>query len=80
MIISREQAICLLFCEEVSEANISMLTKRIGSMEGIEICYETDPLQPRLIPSTFLQTHQSRFRKYAISSKLCTTKVNNSGH
>ena len=48
MTITREQAICLLFCEEINEDNISRFIKRIDSMKDIDICYKKEPHQPIL--------------------------------
>ena len=80
MSITREQAICWLFCEEINEDSISGLTKRIDSMKVIEVCYEKSPQQPRLIPLMFLHTHLSRFQKYTISSEDCAAKAINGNH
>jgi hypothetical protein len=48
MTISREEAICILYCEKYTEANVETLSKRINEMIDIEICYNNDPYEPML--------------------------------
>lgn len=64
MIITREEAICLIFCEEKNEDNISRLSKRIELMGDIDICYETDPQQPVLLPIVRINANQFTFHRY----------------
>jgi hypothetical protein len=65
MTTTREQAICLLFCEEINEDNISRLTKRIDSMKDIGICYEKDQHQPILLPIIRINANQFTYHRYS---------------
>jgi hypothetical protein len=42
-IISRELAICILFCTEYNETNVALLIKRINDMEDMEDVYKKRP-------------------------------------
>ncbi|KAI8988017.1 hypothetical protein BDF20DRAFT_853353, partial [Mycotypha africana] len=64
MAITREQAIYLLFCEEINKENISRLTERINSLKDIEICYEKDPHQPILLPIVRINANQFTYHRY----------------
>ena len=44
--ITREQSICMFFCEEYNEANVARWTKKIGAVENIDIYYKDDPTNP----------------------------------
>jgi hypothetical protein len=66
--VTREQAICMFFCEEFNESNKTRLTKRIDEMKDIDICYEKDPLQPILASLALMNADPLRFHKYATSS------------
>ncbi|ORX54527.1 hypothetical protein DM01DRAFT_18160 [Hesseltinella vesiculosa] len=49
MEITREQAICILFCEEYSERNIAKLSRRLKDLENMDIVYENNPEMPVLV-------------------------------
>lgn len=54
--ITREQAIYVLFCEEINKDNITKFIKWVNNMEDIEVCYEKDPLQLILISLKMINT------------------------
>ncbi|KAG0739312.1 hypothetical protein G6F57_005590 [Rhizopus arrhizus] len=63
-IISRELAICILFCTEYNETNVSLLTKRINDMRDMEVVYENDSEMPVLLPLIRYNAHPIRYHKY----------------
>ncbi|ORX47506.1 hypothetical protein DM01DRAFT_1339136 [Hesseltinella vesiculosa] len=62
--ISRDQAICLLFCEEYNEGNAARLRKRIEDMKDFEICYENDPQDPVLIHLRLWHAKAFKYKRY----------------
>ncbi len=77
MAITKEQAICLLFCEEINEDNIPGLTKRINLMKDIDICYEKDPHQPILLPIIRINANQFTYHRYSSNAlKLGEKSIN----
>lgn len=63
MDITREKAICKLYCEEYSEENANRLLKIIDNNE-LDICYQTNPLKAALAPisRTFAEPHM--YKRY----------------
>lgn len=47
--ISREQAICMCYCEAFNKLNVVKLSKLIDDMSIIEICYAEDSTEPMLL-------------------------------
>ncbi|KAI7899555.1 uncharacterized protein BX663DRAFT_418464, partial [Cokeromyces recurvatus] len=62
--ISREQAICMFYCQPYNESNISKLSKLIDNVENIEICYSYDPTEPMLISLKTLHTKSFKYHQY----------------
>lgn len=49
-IITREKAICMLYCEPYSKARAIELINGIEKI-GLDVCYRDDPTEPFLYPS-----------------------------
>ncbi|CAO3651015.1 unnamed protein product [Cunninghamella blakesleeana] len=47
--IAREQAINMFYCVEFNKLDVIRLSKIIGDLKDIEICYSEDPTEPMLI-------------------------------
>ncbi|ORX60560.1 hypothetical protein DM01DRAFT_1332700 [Hesseltinella vesiculosa] len=62
--ISRELAICILFCVEQNEKNVIRLSKRINDMGSMEIVYTEDPERPVLIPLRRRQANPTMYHTY----------------
>lgn len=62
--ITREQALCLLFCKEHNEDNIKMILEKVALYEDLEIFHAGDPLQPMLLPHVRIHLDPFGFRKY----------------
>ncbi|PHZ09665.1 uncharacterized protein RHIMIDRAFT_262112 [Rhizopus microsporus ATCC 52813] len=62
--ISREQAICMFYCQPYNESNASKLSKLIDNMDNIEICYSDDPTEPMLISLQSLHTNSFKYHQY----------------
>jgi hypothetical protein len=46
--ISREQALCIFYCEPYNKFNIERFSKIIDDLENVEICYCDNPKRPVL--------------------------------
>jgi hypothetical protein len=66
--ISREQAVCIFYCEEFNEENASRLLKKIDNIGDLELCYEDDPKHPLLVFRTRVNAEHSIYRKYEVLS------------
>ncbi|KAI9301128.1 hypothetical protein BJ944DRAFT_11032 [Cunninghamella echinulata] len=73
--VTREQAACILFCEEITENNMSKLTKQIDSMKDIEICYEKDPLKPMLLPTVRINSNPFCYLRYLCNTSKLESKI-----
>lgn len=63
MDITREKAICMLYCEEYSEENANRLLKIIDKNE-LDICYQTSPLKPALAPIFRIFAEPHIYKRY----------------
>ncbi|KAI7870874.1 hypothetical protein BDF14DRAFT_1770697 [Spinellus fusiger] len=43
VVITREQEICMFYCEEYNETNVENLTKEVDAIKNVDICYSDDP-------------------------------------
>lgn len=62
--ITREQALCMLFCLEHNEENIKELTTKLKDMKDIDICYQNDPLKPILLPPVRINSNPFIYLRY----------------
>ncbi|KAI8376266.1 uncharacterized protein BYT42DRAFT_497920 [Radiomyces spectabilis] len=62
--ISREQAICMFYCELYNESNVVKLSKLIDDMNNIEICYSDNPTEPMLLCQTRINQNPVKFKTY----------------
>lgn len=69
MDITREKAICMLYCEEYSEENANRLLKIIGNNE-IDICYRTNPLKPALAPISRIFAEPYMYKRYESNKQI----------
>ncbi|KAI9484345.1 hypothetical protein BDB00DRAFT_775094 [Zychaea mexicana] len=67
--ITKEQALCMLFYVEFNPTNVEKLKDRIKNMADIDICYETDPLRPFLLPLVKMYSEPYRYKKYTETSE-----------
>ncbi|GAA5811460.1 hypothetical protein MFLAVUS_004897 [Mucor flavus] len=63
MDITREKAICMLYCEEYSEENANRLLKIIDKI-GLDICYQTNPLKSALAPISDCFAEPRIYKRY----------------
>jgi hypothetical protein len=56
VIITREQAICIFYCEPFNKENVSKFSKIIDDMENVEICYCENPKKPLLCSKKIIET------------------------
>ncbi|ORX63185.1 hypothetical protein DM01DRAFT_1331259 [Hesseltinella vesiculosa] len=62
--ITRDRAICMFYYEEYNNANVARLRQRIDNMEGIDICYTNDPLEPLLLTSKSININPLKYHRY----------------
>jgi hypothetical protein len=62
--VTREQAICMFYCEEYNETNVAELTKIIDDLKNVEICYLEDPTKPFLCSLKSLKANQLEYHQY----------------
>ncbi|KAI8635756.1 hypothetical protein BD408DRAFT_398312 [Parasitella parasitica] len=58
-------ALCIFFCQEYSEDNAKILSKKLEAMKVLEICYTNDPNLPMLMSLIRIQTNSSEYHKYS---------------
>lgn len=46
--ITKEQALCIFFCEKYTEHNAQILMKELDSYKEVELCYQESPFEPEL--------------------------------
>lgn len=72
--ITREQAICIFFCQKYTESNAEKLLKRMENFEDVDICYDKNPLQPMLLfCNEKIDFEPLKYKRYNISSLLTDT-------
>ncbi|KAI8093689.1 uncharacterized protein BX664DRAFT_330332 [Halteromyces radiatus] len=64
IIVTREQAVCMFFCEEYTESNVIKCSKKIDDREDIEICYAEDPTEPILLHQLCINGNPFKFKTY----------------
>jgi ASC-1-like (ASCH) protein len=62
--ITREQAICMLYCVAFNDENVKKFVPTIDALKSLEICYKEDPMEPMLISLKSLEAHTVKYRKY----------------
>ncbi|KAG1140683.1 hypothetical protein G6F37_012940 [Rhizopus arrhizus] len=63
-IISKEQAVCIFYCQAYNESNVAELTKRIEEMKDVDICYLEDPTEPILACIITINSRPFRYHLY----------------
>ncbi|KAI8079889.1 uncharacterized protein BX664DRAFT_341718 [Halteromyces radiatus] len=74
--VTKEQAICMLFCKEYNDENVVNLGKRLKEME-LEVCYIHDPTEPVLIPIRSISVNPLKYHLYVPLSMNKGSKTNN---
>jgi hypothetical protein len=64
IVITREQAICMFFCEEYNEDNVKKLTKEVDDFVNGEICYTEDPTKPIILSKRTINQNPFLYHKY----------------
>jgi len=49
MDITREQAICIFFCQAYTQSNAANLLRRMNSFEDVDVCFDKNPYKPFLL-------------------------------
>jgi hypothetical protein len=71
--ITREQAICMFYCEKYNDENVAELIKRIDEMKDVDICYTEDPTEPFLVFEGKINQNPYRFHTYQSKNILLPT-------
>ncbi|KAG2218961.1 hypothetical protein INT45_008385 [Circinella minor] len=77
--ITRQQAICMFYCEEYTKENVIKLNKRIAEMEDVEICFMNDPLSPLLQCEKRINQNPFLYNRYPVGETKSDDKSNTSG-
>lgn len=77
MIITRDQALCMLFCVEFTPENVARYEQKIADFGEIDICYENDPKKPLLVLISQIHKTSSPYRPYPVSSSENKADVDN---
>ena len=64
VVVTREQAICMFYCEEYDETNVENLTKEVDAIKNVDICYFDDPLAPVLLCTRTINQNPFKIHKY----------------
>jgi hypothetical protein len=64
MKITREEAICMLYGKEYSDKNAAELLKKIDDEKELDVCYETSPLKPALVPLFRIFAESHLYKRY----------------
>ncbi|KAI7898000.1 uncharacterized protein BX663DRAFT_582840 [Cokeromyces recurvatus] len=62
VIVTKEQALCVFYCEPLTKFNVEKFSKIIEDLENVEICYYDDPKRP------FLQCTKKQFTRNPLKS------------
>lgn len=71
--ITREQAICIFFCQKYTESNVEKLLKRMENFEDVDFCYDENPLKPILLSNERIDSEPLKYKRYNNSSILKKT-------
>lgn len=61
--ITKEQAVCMLYCKPYDKDRAIELLKYIEHRE-LQICYSNDPIQPILMSSAGIRKYGSIYKQY----------------
>lgn len=59
---------CIFYCEEFNEKNVSRLLKKIDNIGDLELCYKDDPKHPLLVFRLRVNAEHSKYKKYEVLS------------
>ncbi|KAI9253627.1 hypothetical protein BY458DRAFT_337359 [Sporodiniella umbellata] len=68
--ITREQAICMLYCVLFDDENVKKFVPTIDALKGLEICYKEDPMEPMLISLKKLEARVVKYHRYPTTQSL----------
>lgn len=69
MTVTREQAICMMYCAAFTEENVKKLVPTIDALEGLEICYKEEPMEPMVISIYKINAYPFLYKKYSVKQK-----------
>lgn len=61
---TRKQSICILFCVLFNEENVKKYVPIIDGLEGLEICYMEDPMEPIVILVCKINAYPFKYKLY----------------
>ncbi|ORX63074.1 hypothetical protein DM01DRAFT_1331159, partial [Hesseltinella vesiculosa] len=69
MIITREQALCMLFCEVYNDENVKKLDAKLKDMGEVVICYiNDDPKEPVILPIRKQSSNPFKYHPYPLEN------------
>ncbi|ORX47698.1 hypothetical protein DM01DRAFT_1322371 [Hesseltinella vesiculosa] len=67
--VTKEQAICMFFCDKFSNENATKWLTNLDNLPEVDICYMTDPKEPLLIHKNRLCQDPFQFHEYPSSKE-----------
>ncbi|KAI9253629.1 hypothetical protein BY458DRAFT_443143 [Sporodiniella umbellata] len=67
--ITREQAICMLYCVVFNDENVKKFVPTIDALKGLDICYKEDPMEPTVISTYKINAYPFLYKRYLIIQK-----------
>ncbi|KAI9253034.1 hypothetical protein BY458DRAFT_353984 [Sporodiniella umbellata] len=64
IVITREQALCIFYCEPFTKCNVEKFSKVIDNLKNVEICYYNDPKRPSLQCTKTIYSHPFEIHTY----------------
>lgn len=64
--ITKERALCILFCKEYNQENIKQLVKRIQDLKDMDVCYINDPREPVIVPLDRILLNPYKYQRYTV--------------
>ncbi|KAI8982142.1 hypothetical protein BDF20DRAFT_937776 [Mycotypha africana] len=76
--ITREQAICMLYCEVFNVENVKKLVPTIDALKNLEICYKEDPIRPMVTSVLKINAYPFLYKRYSVKENESNNEVSTS--
>lgn len=64
--ITKERALCVLFCKEYNQENVIQLVKRIQDLKDMDVCYINNPREPVIVPLDRILSNPYKYQRYIV--------------
>lgn len=73
--ITREQALCIFFCLEYTESNVTIALKKAEAIKDVDVCFEENPYKPLLHCNERINSNPLKYKRYRSSLHLVENDV-----